>query len=161
MNTRLFVEKKEGFRVEAESLRHELNENLQMHIRAMRYLCVYDLFGFSEDLLEKSKYSVFGEIVTDTVMDSIDLEGKSYLAVEFIPDQFDQRASSAIDCVHLIDPNADIDIRSSRLLIFEDPMTEEEMAKIAALDKHQRYYHGTAEQLAGYKAFAPDFDAQE
>ena len=130
MNYRLFVEKKEGFRVEADSLKHELNENLQLHIEHMRYLCVYDLFGFSEELLEKSKYSVFGEIVTDTVMDSLSLVGKTYLAVEYIPGQFDQRASSAIDCVHLIDPNADIDIRSSRLLIFEDKMSADEMARI-------------------------------
>lgn len=130
MDIRLFVEKKEGFRVEAESLRHELNENLQLHICRMRYLSVYDLFGFSEELLEKSKYSVFGETVTDVVSDSMDLEGKTYLAVEYIPGQFDQRASSAIDCVHLIDPNADIDIRSSRLLIFEDEMTADEMARI-------------------------------
>ena len=130
MDIRLFVEKKEGFRVEAESLRHELNENLQMHIRKMRYLCVYDLFGFSKELLEKSKYSVFGEIVTDVVSDHLDLKGKTYLAVEYIPGQFDQRASSAIDCVHLIDPKANIDIRSSRLLIFEDEMTADEMARI-------------------------------
>ena len=130
MDIRLFVEKKEGFRVEAESLRHELNENLQMHIRKMRYLCVYDLFGFSKELLEKSKYSVFGEIVTDVVNDHLDLEGMTYLAVEYIPGQFDQRASSAIDCVHLIDPKANIDIRSSRLLIFEDKMTADEMARI-------------------------------
>ena len=130
MNKRLFIEKKEGFRVEAESLRRELNENLQMHIRHMRYLCVYDLFGFSDELLEQSKFSVFGEIVTDTVTESVCLDGKQYLAVEYIPGQFDQRASSAIDCVHLIDPNADIDIRSSRLLIFEDLMTEDEMARI-------------------------------
>lgn len=130
MNKRLFVEKKEGFRVEAESLRRELNENLQMHIRQMRFLCVYDLFGFSDELLEQSKFSVFGEIVTDTVTESVCLDGKQYLAVEYIPGQFDQRASSAIDCVHLIDPNADIDIRSSRLLIFEDLMTEDEMARI-------------------------------
>ena len=130
MDIRLFVEKKEGFRVEAESLRRELNENLQMHIRSMRYLCVYDLFGFSEELLEKSKYSVFGETVTDEVWDHLDLEGRTYLAVEYIPGQFDQRASSAIDCVHLIDPNADIDIRSSRLLIFEDAMMADEMARI-------------------------------
>ena len=130
MNYRLFVEKKEGFRVEADSLRQELNENLRLHIQHMRYLAVYDLFGFSLELLEKARYSVFGEIVTDSVMDSLDLEGKKYLAVEFIPGQFDQRAASAIDCVHLIDPNADIDIRSSRLLIFDDKLTEDELARI-------------------------------
>ena len=99
MNYRLYVEKKEGFRVEAESLRNELNEHLQMHIQAMRYLCVYDLFGFSEALLEQSRYSVFGERVTDVVTDRVDLEGKQYLAIEYIPGQFDQRASSAIACI--------------------------------------------------------------
>ena len=130
MNHRLFVEKREGFRVEAESLLRELNENLQLHLRQLRYLCVYDLFGFSDELLEKSKYSVFGETVTDTVSDALVLEGKRYLAVEYIPGQFDQRASSAIDCVHLIDPNADIDIRSSRLLIFEDTLSDEDLARI-------------------------------
>lgn len=130
MDIRLFVEKKEGFRVEAESLRQELNENLQMHISHMRYLCVYDLFGFSEELLSKSKYGVFGETVTDVVYDTMDLNDKNYLAVEYIPGQFDQRASSAIDCVHLIDPNADIDIRSSRLLIFDDELTADELSRI-------------------------------
>ena len=130
MNHRLFVEKREGFRVEAESLLRELNENLQLHLRQLRYLCVYDLFGFSDELLEKSKYSVFGETVTDTVSDALVLEGKRYLAVEYIPGQFDQRASSAIDCVHLIDPNANIDIRSSRLLIFEDTLSDEDLARI-------------------------------
>ena len=130
MNHRLFVEKREGFRVEAESLLRELNENLQLHLRQLRYLCVYDLFGFSDELLEKSKYSVFGETVTDTVSDALVLEGKRYLAVEYIPGQFDQRASSAIDCVHLIDPNADIDIRSSRLLIFEDTLSDEDLTRI-------------------------------
>ncbi len=130
MNYRLFVEKREGFRVQAESLVRELNENLQLHIRRMRFLCVYDLFGFSRELLEQSKYSVFGERVTDVVMEELNLSNKTYLAVEYIPGQFDQRASSAIDCVHLIDPNADIDIRSSRLLIFDDELTADELAGI-------------------------------
>ena len=116
--------------MEAESLLSELNENLGLQMRHLRYLCVYDLFGFSPELLEKSRYSVFGETVTDTVSDTLSLEGKTYLAVEYIPGQFDQRASSAIDCVHLIDPNADIDIRSSRLLIFDDTVTDADMARI-------------------------------
>ncbi len=37
----------------------------------------------------------------------------------------------------------------------------DEMAKIIALDKNKRYYIGTPEQIAGYKMWAPDFDAQE
>ena len=128
--TRIFVEKNRGFRVEAESLRSELSENLALQIRSLRLLNVYDFAGFSADLLEKCRYSVFGETVTDTVYDSFPLEGKKYLAVEFIPGQFDQRASSAVDCVHLIDPNADVKIRSSRLLVFDDDMSDDALAAI-------------------------------
>lgn len=131
---RIFVEKKPEFRVEAESLRGELNENLQLNLKTLRLLNVYDLFGFTPELLEKTRYSVFGEIVTDSVTDSIDLSGKKYIAVEYLPGQFDQRAASAVDCVHLIDPSAEISIKSSKLLI-ADPDTSEE-----TLEKIRRYY---------------------
>ena len=131
---RMFVEKKPEFRVEAESLRGELNENLQLNLKTLRLLNVYDLFGFTPELLEKTRYSVFGEIVTDSVTDSIDLSGKKYIAVEYLPGQFDQRAASAVDCVHLIDPSAEISIKSSKLLI-ADPDTSEE-----TLEKIRRYY---------------------
>ena len=127
---RIFVEKYSQFQVEAQSLRSEFNENLSLSLRTLRYLNVYDLFGFSDELLEKCRYTVFGEVVTDCVSDECPLEGKKYLAVEYIPGQFDQRASSALDCVHLIDPSADVQIRSSRLLIFDDDLPEEQLAAI-------------------------------
>ena len=129
-NFRIFVEKRPAFQVEARSLMNELNENLQLNMQSLRYINVYDLFGFTPQLLEQCRYTVFGETVTDTVEDECDLCGKKYLAVEYIPGQFDQRASSAVDCVHLIDPEADVEIRSSRLLIFDDTISDEEMAKI-------------------------------
>ena len=130
-NKRLFVEKKSSFSVEARSLLAEFNENLSLELRSLRLINVYDLFGFSDDLVEKCRYSVFGEVVTDTVTDTLDLDGKKYLAVEYIPGQFDQRASSAVDCVHLIDPAADIRIKSSRLLVFDDDLPAAVLEKIA------------------------------
>jgi len=127
---RIYVEKRPAFRVEADSLLSELNENLSLSMKSLRLLNVYDLFGFSADLLEKCKYTVFGETVTDTVSEEMDLSGKTFLAVEYIPGQFDQRASSAVDCVHLIDPEAEVEIRSSRLLIFDETVTPDDLAKI-------------------------------
>ena len=129
-NYRIFVEKLPRFRVEAESLRRELNTNLNLSLGEVRLLCVYDLFGFSEELLEKSRYTVFGEVVTDSVTDTFNLAGRKYIAVEYLPGQFDQRAASAVDCVRLIDPEARVDIRSSRLLVFDDKTTDGELAKI-------------------------------
>lgn len=130
----MFVEKKERFRVEAASLLAEFNENLSLNLGSLRLINVYDLFGFSDALVEACRYRVFGEVVTDTVTDSLDLAGKKYIAVEFIPGQFDQRASSALDCVHLIDPSADVVIKSSRLLVFGDDVSD------AILERIRHYF---------------------
>ena len=139
---RIFVEKHPEFQVEAKSLLGELNENLQLELKTLRLLNVYDLFGFTPDLLEKSRYSVFGEIVTDSVTDSIDLDGAKYIAVEYLPGQFDQRAASAVDCVHLIDPTARISIKSSKLLIVDSDASEETLEKI------RHYYINPVESRA-------------
>ena len=139
---RIFVEKHPEFQVEAKSLLGELNENLQLELKTLRLLNVYDLFGFTPDLLEKSRYSVFGEIVTDSVTDSIDLDGAKYIAVGYLPGQFDQRAASAVDCVHLIDPTARISIKSSKLLIVDSDASEETLEKI------RHYYINPVESRA-------------
>ncbi len=92
MAIRIFVEKRPGFRVEAESLLAELNSNLSLNLAGLRLVNVYDLDGFSRELLEKCRYSVFGETVKNTVTDSFPLEGKRFLCVEYLPSQYDQRA---------------------------------------------------------------------
>ena len=127
---RLFVEKREGFRVEASSLLGDFNENLSLSLGSLRLVNVYDLFGFTDNLVEKCRYTVFGETVTDLVTDTFPLTGK-YLAVEYLPGQFDQRASSAVDCVHLIDPEADVQIKSARLLVFDDAISDEDLERVA------------------------------
>ena len=134
MNYRVFVEKKEGFRVEAVGLQDELNANLGLDIRCLRLINIYDLFSFSQELLDKCLYSVFGEVVTDRVSTEFDFEGCPYIAVEFLPGQFDQRASSAEDCVHLIDPKADITIKSGKILVFDKDFSA------ADIDKVKKYF---------------------
>ena len=121
-------------------MRSELVESLSLPIRDLRYINVYDLEGFSQELLEKCSYGIFGETVTDTVTtvwnggdDSVQkrlLEGRKFIAVEYIPGQFDQRASSAVDCVHLIDPHANVKVRSSKLIIVDDDASEETLEAI-------------------------------
>ena len=128
---RLFVQKREAFRVEASGLLRDFNENLSLSLRSLRLVVVYDLFGFSDSLLEACRYNVFGEIATDRVSETMP-EGSKYLAVEYLPGQFDQRASSALDCVHLIDPDAQVDIKSARLLLFDDDVPQEVLERIAA-----------------------------
>ena len=138
-NFRIYVEKYPEFQVEAHSLKNELEENLQLDLKSLRYINVYDLFGFSAELLEKCRYSVFGEIVTDSVTDECDLSDAKYIAVEYLPGQFDQRAASAVDCVRLIDPAADVTIKSSKLIVLPADTDEDTLAKI------RHYYINTVE----------------
>ncbi|MDE6018135.1 MAG: phosphoribosylformylglycinamidine synthase [Muribaculaceae bacterium] len=130
-NKRIFVEKSGAYRVEADSLRRELNENLRLDIKDLRLICVYDIFNADPALVEEAKYRVFGEPATDTVCEDFDLDGKKYLAVECLPGQFDQRASSAEDCLKLIDPTSEAEIRSAKLMIFDDGVSDEDLEKIA------------------------------
>ena len=154
-NRRIFVEKYPQFQVEADTLRREFNTNLGLAIESLRYINVYDLFGFSDELVEKSRYSVFGEVVTDLVSDECDMEGCPHLAVEYLPGQFDQRAASAVDCVHLIEPNAEVKIKSSRLLIFDKGVTPEQMARI------EKYYINAVESRKKNLDILSDMESAE
>lgn len=127
---RIFVEKKEGFQTEAQSLKKDLNSNLGLNIKDLRLVNVYDLFGFTPQLIEKSKYVVFGEPATDTVCEKIELTGITHFAVESLPGQFDQRAAAAEECVKLIQPDAPVNIRSAQLLLFDDGISKENLDKI-------------------------------
>ncbi|MGL4948909.1 MAG: AIR synthase-related protein, partial [Anaeroplasmataceae bacterium] len=80
---RLFVEKLEDYRIESLDLMKEFNTNLNLTLKNLRVINVYDLKGFDQDLINLTKYSVFGEIVTDNVFDKIDLKNNKYLAVEY------------------------------------------------------------------------------
>lgn len=45
--------------------------------------------------------------------------------------------------------------------IFDFTLTDDELAKIAEVNKNTRYYTATKEALEGYLKFAPDFNAQK
>ena len=49
----------------------------------------------------------------------------------------------------------------ANLDLFDFSLTDEEMGKIAALDKKKRYYTSTPEMLAQYAAFVPPVDEQK
>ncbi|MCR5787135.1 MAG: phosphoribosylformylglycinamidine synthase [Acholeplasmatales bacterium] len=131
MKKRIFVEKKEGFRVEASSLLQDLNLNLGLNMKSLRLINIYDIFNIDNQLLEESLYKVFGEVVTDKVFDDIDLKKKKYLAVEYLPGQYDQRASQAEACLKLINPKTRAHVKSATLLIFDEDLKHSDLNRIS------------------------------
>ena len=58
----------------------------------------------------------------------------------------------------VIPGSKNVDHIRDNLAIMDFELTEDEMAKIAKLDKGERYYHRTEEQLVQFAAWKPDFE---
>ena len=138
MNYRIFVEKKEDFRVEAQNLMNDLRENVGIEsLDFLRILNIYDVFNLSKEELEKMGKIVFSEVNVDKVYNSLEevfaaVENKEniHFAVEFIPGQYDQRADSAVQCIDLLADNENFNVKSGKLIVLYGNITPEELAKI-------------------------------
>ena len=60
----------------------------------------------------------------------------------------------------VIPGSKNVDHIKDNLDILDFRLTEEEMTEIAKLDKGERYYHRTDEQLAGFAAWRPSFETK-
>ena len=138
MNYRIFVEKREDFRVEAQNLMNDLKENVGIEsLDFLRILNIYDVFNLSKEDLKKMGKIVFSEVNVDRVYNSLEevfsvVENREniHFAVEFIPGQYDQRADSAVQCINLLADNENFNVKSGKLIILYGNITAEELSKI-------------------------------
>ena len=132
MNKRIFVSKKQGFQVEGNSILNEIRENLyETGLTRAELYNVYDVFNCDEEDVKLLKTKVLSEPVTDNVYDEIDLNGKTYVAIENLPGQYDQRADSAEQCLALLNSKDSVTIKSGRVIIF--------YGEVKDLDKIKKY----------------------
>ena len=102
---RVYVEKKEGFGVQAQDLRHEISSYLGIKdVADVRVLIRYDVENISDETFRKACNGVFSEPPVDTLYheEFPIAQGSRVFSVEFLPGQFDQRADSAVQCVQFI-----------------------------------------------------------
>ena len=130
MNKRIFVSKKQGFQVEGNSILNEIRENLyETGLTGAELYNVYDVFNCDEEDVKLLKTKVLSEIVTDNVYDEIDLTGKTYVAIENLPGQYDQRADSAEQCLALLNSKDSVTIKSGRIIVFYGEVKDLEKIK--------------------------------
>ena len=102
---RVFVEKKEGFGVQAADLKNEIGSYLGIRdVADIRVLIRYDVENISDETFAKACNGVFAEPPVDTLYheEFPVTEADRIFSVEFLPGQFDQRADSAVQCVQFI-----------------------------------------------------------
>ncbi|WP_080803913.1 phosphoribosylformylglycinamidine synthase [Arabiibacter massiliensis] len=132
MVSRVYVEKKPGFDVEAQQLAHELRDILGIErLEGLRLVNRYDVEGISEELFAQCVPTVFSEPQSDVASLKMPVaDGAAVFAVEYLPGQFDQRADSASECIQLISQGERPEVRSAKVYLLEGPLTSDDVAAI-------------------------------
>ena len=127
---RVYVEKKAGFDHEAQSLLNEVRSLLGIEsVTGLRLLNRYDVEGISRELFDSCVPTVFSEPPVDAVYDSLPAADTTF-AVEYLPGQFDQRASSASECIQLISQGERPQVRTARVYLLTGHIPAEDMERI-------------------------------
>ena len=131
MVSRVYVEKKPGFDVEAQQLKSELVTILGVKgLDSLRLINRYDVEGADEDLFRSCVPTVFSEPQVDFAYDELPAGGVATFAVEFLPGQFDQRADSASECIQLISQGERPTVRSAKVYILDGELSDEDVDAI-------------------------------
>ena len=131
MVSRVYVEKKPGFDVEAQQLKSELVTILGVKgLDSLRLINRYDVEGADEDLFRSCVPTVFSEPQVDFAYDELPAGGVATFAVEFLPGQFDQRADSASECIQLISQGERPTVRSAKVYILDGELSDENVEAI-------------------------------
>ena len=133
MVTRVFVEKRKGFDVEARHMMADLRQNLGLKaIEDLRILNRYDVSGLSGEEFEAAARTILSEPNVDNVYDENYKISSEYhvFATEFLPGQYDQRADSASQCVQLLTQGERPQVAYAKVIAVKGDLSEEEMDKI-------------------------------
>ena len=132
MVSRVFVEKKAGFDVEAKALERELREILGVTaLTGLRLVNRYDVEGVTDELFEQCVPTVFSEPQSDVATREMpDAAGATVFAVEALPGQFDQRADSASQCVQLISQGERPEVRSAKVYYLEGALSTDDVERV-------------------------------
>ncbi len=132
MVSRVYVEKKPGFDVEAQQLLAELRDTLGIEaLTGLRVINRYDVEGIDGELFGSCVPTVFSEPQVDFAYDELPEEpGATVFAVEALPGQFDQRAASAAECVQLISQGERPTVRSAKVYLLSGDLSTEDFDAI-------------------------------
>lgn len=135
MVTRVFVEKKKGFNIEASQMKADLKRNLGISgLEEVRILNRYDVSGLSEEQFEAASKTILSEPNMDAVYGENYVLPEEYLtfAVEYLPGQYDQRADSAAQCVQLLTQGERPAVLTARVIGLRGNVSQQELGKIKA-----------------------------
>ena len=133
MVTRVFVEKKKGFDIEAQHMLADLKGNLGIGgLEEVRILNRYDVSGLSQEQFQAAARTILSEPPMDSVYgEDFTLPGEyRVFATEYLPGQYDQRADSAAQCVQLLTQGERPAVLSAKVIGLKGEISDQEFEKI-------------------------------
>ena len=132
---RIFVAKKPEFNVKNQSLLRELQHNLQLKtLTSVKIVQVYDVFHVADELLATAERTIFSEHVTDDILSEQAVQAalldSKFFAIEALPGQFDQRASSAQEALFLLGADQEASVKTAQLYLLNDSLADHEFEQI-------------------------------
>lgn len=129
---RIYVEKKRGFDVEAQSVLEDLKENLSLGgLTDVRIINRYDVEGISDEEYQKARNLIFSEPPVDNAYDEeVAINEGKVFAVEYLPGQFDQRAASAEECISILTEKDRPRVRSAKVYVLIGNVSDADMERV-------------------------------
>ncbi|MEN8191987.1 MAG: phosphoribosylformylglycinamidine synthase [Bacteroidota bacterium] len=130
---RIFVEKKEEFNIEVETLSKELKEHLLINgIEKLRILHRYDVENISDETYSTARKTIFAEPPVDLVYDEVlnTEETDKVFAIEYLPGQYDQRADSASQAIQIITQGERPNVKYAKVVVIKGSISDTDFSKI-------------------------------
>ncbi len=133
MIRRIYVEKKKGFDVEAQSIKNDLVNNLLISgIDDIRVINRYDSEGLSDEEYTKAKTTVFSEPPVDICYDE-EMEfpaNTKVFAMGLLDGQFDQRADSCMQCIEILTGGHRPEVKVAKLIAISGSVSDADVDRI-------------------------------
>ena len=122
MVKRIYVQKKDGFNLEAKGLLEDIKGNLLIKdLEDIIILNRYDVDGITDEVFASAKNTIFSEPqVDDCFIEEYPFnENDKVFGVEFLPGQFDQRANSLSECLQILTEGVKPVSKSAKIYILK------------------------------------------
>lgn len=128
---RIYVEKRPEYAIEANEIKHDLIEQLELDIISLRIINRYDLQGIDDEVLKQGINTILSEPMVDNVYEEefpIN-DNEEVFAIEFLPGQYDQRADSCEQCFQILTGSSTSKVKCARVFAIAFNGNKEEVIK--------------------------------
>lgn len=116
---RIYVEKRKAYATEANDIKFNLQEQLNLNIGSLRIINRYDIQGVDEALLKQGIPTILSEPMVDHVYEETfpQTEDEEVFAIEYLPGQYDVRADSCQQCFETLTGTTSIKVKCAKLYV--------------------------------------------